>query len=210
MNESLLQKTAVLFDFNEETNIPTFYSSLTLLACSLLLYYIYRSKILKDYSAKSWLMLSGVFLFLGIDEMASIHEQIMVLLQNSFEFTGVFYYAWIIPYGIAIIISAIVYLPFLWSLPKQIKALFILSACLFIGGAVGVEIIGGQHDEMYGKHNLTYSLLYTIEELLEMIGVAIFLYALLVYIELYSGFENLKIKVESVSQSSNKIQEASV
>ena len=35
---------------------------------------------------------------------------------------------------------------------------------------------------MYGKENLTYALLYTGEELLEMIGIATFNYALLSYL----------------------------
>jgi len=204
-DSELLVGATALFDFNTEANIPTLFSSLALLACSILLFYIYWAKRLKDKSAKRWLGLSLVFLFLTIDEIGSIHERIMPLMHDSFELTGVFYYAWIIPYGIAIILLATVYLPFVLKLPKNIKTLFFISAILYISGAIGIEILGGQQDESYGTYNLVYAIYYTIEELLEMIGVAVFIYALLLYIEDFSGFDRFRVKIDS-STSSEKTE----
>lgn len=54
-------------------------------------------------------------------------------------------------------------------------------------------MLGGRWFEMYGKHNITYSILYTCEETLEMLGIALFIYALLTYI--VGQFESLSITV---------------
>lgn len=203
-DSKVLIGATALFDFNQEANVPTLFSSLSLLASALLLFYIYWSNRLKDKSAKRWLGLSLIFFFLTVDEIGSIHERIMPLLRNSFELTGVFYYAWIIPYGIAIILLSIIYLPFVLKLPKNIKLLFLASAAIYISGAIGIEILGGQQDESYGTYNFVYAFYYTIEELLEMVGIALFIYALLIYIEGFSGFERLNVKIQS-SASEEKI-----
>ena len=51
----------------------------------------------------------------------------------------------------------------------------------------GVELIGGRFAELYGPHNLTYSMIVTVEESLEMAGVILFLWALLVYMTEHYG-----------------------
>ena len=54
--------------------------------------------------------------------------------------------------------------------------LFVGSGLLFVGGAVGVEIISAREADIHGSESVYYSVLYTIEELFEMIGIAIFCY----------------------------------
>ncbi|MCH6258321.1 hypothetical protein MLD52_17295 [Puniceicoccaceae bacterium K14] len=60
--------------------------------------------------------------------------------------------------------------------------LFVSSGLIYVSGAIGFELIAGKYDEQFGEETLMYSFLYTCEELLEMFGVALFIYALLVYI----------------------------
>jgi hypothetical protein len=57
--------------------------------------------------------------------------------------------------------------------------LFFVSGSLFVLGAIGFELIGGQHADMYGTNNITYEIITTCEELLEMLGIALFIYTLL-------------------------------
>ena len=61
--------------------------------------------------------------------------------------------------------------------------LFICAGVIFITGAVGIEIISAQEADLHGTESVLYSVLYTIEELCEMLGIVIFCYALLRYIE---------------------------
>ncbi len=51
-----------------------------------------------------------------------------------------------------------------------------------MGGAIGVEAISGKQASLHGEQNSTYNLIITVEELLEMAGVIVFIYALLDYI----------------------------
>ncbi len=57
-----------------------------------------------------------------------------------------------------------------------------MAATLYVGGAIGFELIGGRYSELHGAQNLTYSMIATTEESLEMAGVIFFIRALLVYI----------------------------
>lgn len=54
--------------------------------------------------------------------------------------------------------------------------------------------------ELHGYHNLIYATIGTIEETLEMVGVIIFIYALLEYINSYLS----SIQVQSLNQYSCK------
>lgn len=194
---------AQIFDFNREVNIPSIYSALTLLLCALLLFYVFWAKQFTGRSLYKWLVLSLIFLFLAFDEFSSFHEKIMVLLRDNYDLSGVFYYAWIVPYGIAVLLLGVAYVPFILKLPAKIRKLFLISGSLFITGAVGLEILGGQQDEIYGTYNLVYALLYTVEELLEMLGIALFIYALLLYISDFTNFESISIKLSEEDKTTS-------
>ena len=56
-----------------------------------------------------------------------------------------------------------------------------MAVILFIGGAIGVELIGGRYAELNGPKNLMYSMIVAIEESLEMGGLIVFIWALLRY-----------------------------
>jgi len=174
-----------LFNFDVESNIPTYFITLVLLLCSILLYFIYTSKKVVDPPQKKyWLFLSIIFLCLSIDEFSSIHELLTVPFRNIFGITqGWFFFAWLIP-GIFISLLFVVYFfKFYWGLPPRYKILFGLSALLFLFGAIGMELIGGLFYTSAETPTLTYSLLATIEESFEMIGQIVFVYSLVDYIK---------------------------
>jgi len=58
-----------------------------------------------------------------------------------------------------------------------------LSAGLYLSGAIGFEMLGGKSFEVNGL-SFTYRVLYTMEETLEMIGLAVFIYTLNWYISI--------------------------
>jgi hypothetical protein len=192
-----------LFDLDKENNVPTFYSSLALLFSAILLWLIasiHRAK--KSSSYLSWLGLSIIFGYLSIDEIASIHELLLNPVRNSLHTTGLLYFAWVIPYGILFVFFATAYLRFLLRLPRKTKVLFIVSGTAFVLGALGFELLGSLQFTLHGLNNLTYSILYTCEECLEMVSIAIFIYALLDYIAERIRF--LNITLTSDNQVSEK------
>ena len=171
-----------LFDFDTERNIPTLYSSIALIISSALLFLIALSSKKIQSSYISWLGLSLIFLFLSIDEIYSIHESLIVPAREFFEASGFLYYAWVIPYGIALVVFIVMYSKFLFDLPRNIMLLFLASGAIFVSGAIGFEMLGGRQADLFGDNNILYSFYYTCEELFEMLGVAIFIYTLLTYI----------------------------
>lgn len=186
-----------LFDFNTEKNIPTFYSSVALIIASLLLLFITNLHKKEQLPYVLWGVLSFIFLFLSIDEISSIHEKLNEPIKNNIDATGLLYFAWVIPYGIALIAFVAAYLKFLLKLPKTTMRLFILSGSLFVLGAIGFEMLGGWQAELNGNRGLLYAIFYTFEESLEMLGVALFIYALLEYILIRKQSLNISLTYDS-------------
>jgi len=185
-----------LFDVGEEANVTSWFSSILLLLSAILLYFISRLKYLdKDSVAMHWTFLSYLFIFLSIDETATIHEMLIKPLREMFHLTGIFYYAWMIIAIPAVLLLAILYKRFVFSLPKNIRNQFILAVIIFLSGALGFEMLGGLFfkTEISGIHVLSF--LITFEELLENLGVVVFISALLNYVKLQPNWKNLLVEV---------------
>jgi len=173
-----------LLNVNLEANLPTYFSALVLLGDAILLAFIaYGSKAIGE-RFWHWIGLSAIFVFISLDEMIQIHEQLRAPMEALFNTSGLLYFAWFIPYIAIMLVVGIAYFKFMMSLPKQILKLFILAGVVFVFGAVGMEMLGGMHAEINGEDTLTYALMYSFEEFLEMSGAAIFFYALISYIEM--------------------------
>lgn len=180
-NHEYVYGLSSLFDLNEEKNIPTVYSSIALFFVSVLLLTI--ASIQKKFKLPYflWFGLAVVFLFLSVDEFVLIHEKFAEPSKDFFSATGALYFAWVIPYGAAVLVFIAVYFKFLMALPKRIKNLFLISGAVFVIGAIGFEMISSYVFELYGNQNITYAIVYTCEEFLEMLGIAIFIYTLFLY-----------------------------
>lgn len=190
-----------LFNLDLEWNIPTWYSSITLLFSSILLSVIASVKKTDKRSYFHWRLLSIIFLLLAMDEAIQFHEQTITPLRTLFNLRGIFYYSWVIP-GIALLlIFVLVFLKFLANLPKKIRLLFIVSGALYVGGAIGMELIGGYYAYSYTRENIIYSILTNLEEIFEMTGILIFIYMLLSYIAL--DLKGLRIGIQEKSLESS-------
>lgn len=202
LNKITLIRT--LFDFERDSNITTWYSSATLFISSLLLIPIaIAKKNEQDPYARHWQFLVVIFAFLSLDEVAMLHERSGEVLEvlSPVEFDGWLYFQWVL-IGIPItLIIAFAYLKFLAHLPAKTRNLLILAGALYIGGALGLEIMAG-HEESLDTYNvLLYKLFTTIEELWEKLGVLVFIYALLSYMEKYVN--QIQISIGNNSDVSN-------
>ncbi len=172
-----------LFDFDIEGNIPTLYSSVAILFCAALLAIIARSNWKKrDQWRMYWLGLAVMFLFLAVDEGVALHEYLSNIFEEFMEAEGLLYFLWVVPYGIATVIVGLIYLRFVLHLPQSTKRLFIAAGLIFLTGAVGIEMLSAQEVDRHSTYTITYCLLYTVEEVFEMLGIVLFIYALLSYI----------------------------
>ena len=176
---------ARLLNLDRENNIPTWYSSSALLLSAILLAVIGLSnKREGNLYAFHWLGLAAIFLYLSLDEAAGLHEQMGILLKPMQEATGyihgVFLYdPWLIVGVMFVLIVALSYLRFLAALSVKIRSLFLLAGTLYIGGALGTETLGNRRVYLDGYEDFTYAMFVACEEGLEMLGVVVFIYALL-------------------------------
>ena len=169
-----------LFNLNAEANIPTFFSALLLFASSVSLAVIGTGHRARGEPFIPWLALAVIFLFMSVDEIATLHEQLSFWLQGRLHTSGYFFFAWVIPYGIATAVIVILFSRFLFRLPIRTRVLFIVSGATYVAGALGFEMLGGNYIRP-GARDSVFTVYYTFEESLEMLGIAVFIYALLGY-----------------------------
>ena len=193
----LLRDTlAPVFNIDKEQNIPTLYSWSALLFCAMLLAAIAQAKkAVRDRHVNYWRVLAVIFAYLSIDEALSLHEKFIEPLRTSLNTGGVLYYAWVIPGAIFAIAVFLGFLKFINALPTKTKRLFLTAGAVFVGGALGMELVSGAYADLYTTENFVTAILTSIEEFMEMIGIVIFIYALLSYISLELQGINLKLRI---------------
>jgi hypothetical protein len=191
-------------DLDEEANLPTWYSALTLFTCALLLASLaWMAERLQAGHRTAWIGLSVLFLYLSLDEATSLHETVLahvvshyagaaekLLPQSSYVAPG-----WVIAGGILVAGIGVLYARFLLALPATTRWLFIASGVLFVLGGLGMEVIGATYDVDHGHADLRYALIVAFEEGGEMTGVALFLYALLGHMRHLLGRRALHLSI---------------
>lgn len=171
------------FNFDQESNFPSLYSALALGFCSYLLGIItVLRKAKRGRYTKHWKALSIIFLFLAVDEACSIHELLIPVLRGATNARGIFYFTWVVPAFFLLLIFLFAFRKFILNLPSKTKILFLSSGVIYVTGALGMELVGGYIADNIG-YNAFYGIASTIEELLEMIGIVIFINGLLSYIQ---------------------------
>ena len=167
------------FNLNREANVPSWYSASSILLAAALLWLVARFHQRHNLGfVRHWNALAAVFVLLSLDEAASFHEMMLLDIKGP----RFFYFAWLMVGLPMLALLAIAYFRFLFALPLRTRNLFLGAAALYIAGAAGMEMIDGWWASLHGSRNLTYGLLTTLEESLEMLGIAFFIYAILDYL----------------------------
>jgi hypothetical protein len=190
-----------LFDVDGEDNIPAFFSfAIMMYAVALLAYIAMHHRDGPRPRTAYWTGLAVVFTFLAIDEGFEVHEHIAKFAATWVGAHELKVYAWLVPYALGGIAFLIVYARFLLQLPR-IDALRILrSGVVYVAGAGVAETVGAWYVHVYHtEHALGYDVETAIEESLEMVGVIMFIYALLTYIDVHVTAAN-----RSVAQAAKK------
>lgn len=160
-----------LFRLSGESTIPTWYSSFLLLACGTALLIIAR---VRERRA-DWALLGAIFVYMSVDELVQIHE----LLNGTAPLTGAIYFGWVLPATAVVILLAVRFVPFLLALPARRRRQFFVAGAVYIGAALALEVPLGQLAVSDGLQSFAYRLLDTVEEALEIVGLSLFLVALL-------------------------------
>jgi hypothetical protein len=204
--------------FGAEASIPAWFSSSLLLLCGLMLLWIAAEHRRRTRGGAFWWAALGlIFLVLSVDEAAALHEMaspafLGLVEQLAATFGGPFVYlarkpgyAWAFPALLLTVALGIGCLSFLRTLPSRTRRSFILAGGLFVGGAIGVELIGGRYSGEFGPDNVAFVLVLTLEETLEMVGLAVFAYALLAYVQGEFGAMEVAFGGRSDARQSSRV-----
>lgn len=155
------------FDLDEEEGLGTWFSAIILLLAGQLSWLQSR---LAPSLALWWRVLAVGFHLLSLDEVAGFHETVNTVVEDTHWTT----------FG-AILggIVALGFIPFLFKLPVRTRWLCIAGGVIYLGGAVGVERGTLWYEEQDLLDTLAYNLWNTLEEGMEMLGIVIYIYALL-------------------------------
>jgi hypothetical protein len=205
-NKDLLWAFARQFDFGQEGNFINWYQSVTLFGCALLAGTItFLNKHAGRPRTALWALIAVVMAFVAVDEAAQIHERTLnaVIAALTGEESsakggedGAFGSSkWMFVYvPVALALSAL-YFRFFLALPKRTRWGFVIAATLYIGGAVGVELLFEQFSADGGGDTLGSFALDAASELGEMLGVAVFSGTLVAY--LAREFSGLRVQFRS-------------
>ncbi|MGH2674490.1 MAG: hypothetical protein ACRDH1_03625 [Actinomycetota bacterium] len=175
-----------LFNVNAEQNLPALFSSMMFLVAALLAGAVAHARRRLDRPDRGyWVTSTVLFVVLAVDEFGSLHEKAAPGLRDLLDIGGGPQWSvWVLVAVPALALLLLFFLPFLRRLPRGIRRGFVLAALLFLGGAIVVELLGDWYAAGFGRSTLGFELIGTVEETLEMGGLAVLVYALLVYVPL--------------------------
>lgn len=160
---------------------------------------------------KPWFVVAMCAGYVMADDVITIHEATTEPLRSALGTSGFLTFAWILPYSLLTMIVAITLFPWVRTLhPTTRKGMF-LAAGVFLAGAVVMEGVGGILIDAGGQASVTdgagftstkYMLSTTLEEFLEMAGVAIAVGAVMFDLTLGGAF-GLRVSPLSESKSQN-------
>jgi len=182
IDSSLFRLIVGALDLNNESTVSTWYSSATLLVCGM----GFALVALAGYQAHSrlahyWSALSLLAFLFSADEVAQLHEKLNGPVRMLVDMGSLFAIAWVLP-GVAFLVFLLIsFRRFFGSLPRSTRFSFALGTAVFFAGCLGVEMLGGEYSEAYGRDNFGYKVIAGFEEYLEMAGVAILLRAMLAH-----------------------------
>jgi len=167
------------FDLDRENNVPSFFSGGLFLLNAMLLWLVGQQPA-RHHGSRVWYALAAVFVFLSYDEMFGVHERLTRPLREAFHTGGLLYYAWVIAYVMPVIALIWWFYPTWRRLSADVRRQLLVAGCLFLLGAVVMEMINGAYDEAFGhRRSLAWGLLSAVEESLEMAGLIALAHALL-------------------------------
>ncbi|QNP40681.1 hypothetical protein [Lysobacter solisilvae (ex Woo and Kim 2020)] len=173
-----------LLSLDKEESIPALFSTFLLFADAIVLLFV--ATLERDSrDGRKWQLLALGFTVMAMDENLALHERIIEPMRHLLgggkggSHLGIFYFAWVIPALGMIAVLGAYFLPFLLRLPRRTMFALMTAAAVYLGGAVGVELIEGWWREGHGYRTLGFHLLVTLEESMEMAGAILLIHALL-------------------------------
>jgi hypothetical protein len=182
------------FNMDRELNVPAFYSAgLLMVIATVLIDAGVQRRLAGAIIWRSWHFLGLCFVSLSVDEAFQFHENFNARTMHTLEslnlnFSFLYWAPWVLPYGVFAFLVALLSLRFLQSLDAITRRFVVLAGVIYLMGAVGMEVVGGWRVAALGGGfsdenlwNPTYLVVSTVEEILELSGASLMLFALVRY-----------------------------
>ena len=165
-------------NMDRELNLPTLFSSSLLLISALLMQRLGHNS--NPDAADDWRLLSKIFIFLALDEALQIHE-ILIIPGLRHQVHPALASTWVIPYTALALVMLWRFRGFLGSIPRATAARLLRSGAVYIGGAIGMEMVGSfaVRSSMIRLHSPWYGAITGLEEAFELLGIILLIDALL-------------------------------
>lgn len=174
------------FDF-ARGNVPTWFTSAAFLACTVLLLIIAaHTHRTSRRAALLWGALAVLMLALSINEIFAVEHNTLLdyatrALRLTLRADGLT--VLVVIGGVVGVAGVALYSRFFLGLPGRTRRAFLIAGGVYLSGAIGLQAIGTLIGSEPGSNTLLQLVVSNIEELCEIAGVLIFLYALLTYVE---------------------------
>jgi hypothetical protein len=172
-----LETTAALLNVSTEQTLPTLFASLGLLVLSVLAWSVGSVQGRQGGSPWWGRVAAAVPAFMAVDEFLMLHERMIDPMRRLLGTGGGWlYYTWVVPGFVLIVVVIAVGYRWLGSLGRVARRRTLLGAAVFVTGAVVLEVLAGRLVDGGSSSPTAWSVLNTlssIEEFLEMAGVAV-------------------------------------
>jgi hypothetical protein len=178
MGHHRLFKISDMLRLDREGNLPSFFSALALLGGAMAANAV-RMALPKDSPERlGWAIFAGAFLFMGVDEAVAIHE--LIGMPRQWQRLGgishYLYYVGIFPYLLFALWLAIYLFPFWLRQSPTVRNSMAIAGICYVLAAIGMELLENKLVSTgVPYYSLRMSTNFAIEELGEMVAVAIFL-----------------------------------
>lgn len=183
-----LQAVLRLFKLSDENTLPAFFSAVLLVACAGVLGLIATAtRRAGGPFVRHWTALALIFAYLGVDEAVEIHELLNEPLRRALHADGFLHYPWVLAGAGAVLAMAVAYWRFVMRLGPNVRGQVILAAVVYVGGAIGAEMVSAKIASDIGTGTAAYGLASLIEEAMEMSGAVLFFRAMLIHLSEQAG-----------------------
>ena len=165
------------FDVGSERNVPTAWSTLLLLSCSVTAALLAVRGRGSAVPGSGWGLVAVTCAFLALDEAFELHERLGGL--GASLAADRLHFAWVVPGAALACVVGLVLLRRLRTQPVQVRLRLVVAGVVYLTGALVLETVSGQVLRTWGAGGKAYTLVASVEEGLEMAGASLLLAALL-------------------------------
>ena len=160
---------------DRDHSLPTWFSASVLLGAAVL---ALAASTGAGWRRRLWWVLSAFLLVMSADEVVQAHQQLGDRIHDAYDTHGLLYFAFGLPGAVIVVAAVVAFAPLVRRLEPTTRRVFVAGAAVYVLGALLIEAVNGAVSDSIGQSNNWYVLGTNVEELCEMVGACLVVYAL--------------------------------